>query len=112
MLSRKALAIASLYTVVCNVAVADEKFRSADFLAWPEESRNNYIITSALMAGVIAAQNRAGQAECINRWITDNKGSAFKPVQDAMARFPDNHPTGVIAAVLDKACGVIRGTAK
>jgi len=60
------------------------------------------------MAGVIAAQNRAGQAECINLWIAENKGNAFKPVQDAMARFPDNHPTGVIAAVLTKACGSIK----
>ena len=103
-----------LCTIVCILsaeALSEEKFRSAEFLAWPEESQRNYIVTSALMAGVIAGQGRKSQAECINRWIADNKGSAFKPVQDAMARFPDNHPTGVIAAVLDKACGVIRSPA-
>ena len=104
-----------LCTIVCSlsaVALSEEKFRSAEFLTWPEESQKNYVITSALMAAVIAARNQEGQAECVDQWIADNEDSGFKPVQDAMARFPDNHPTGVIAAVLDKACGVIRGPSK
>jgi hypothetical protein len=109
MLSRKVIAIASLSTIVCGgAAVADDKFKSAEFLRWAPDSQKSYIVTSVVMAGVIAGQNKPDQSKCIGQWMTDNEGAGFPSVKDAMARFPDHHPTGVIVAVLEKVCGSVK----
>jgi hypothetical protein len=109
MLSRKSLVIASLCTIVCAQAgIADDKFKSAEFLTWSDQGRKSYIATSVMMAGVIAGQNKPIQAKCIGQWMSDNEAAGFPSVKDAMERFPEHHPTGVIVAVLEKACGSIR----
>lgn len=106
MLSRNVLALASLSTIVCSsVAVADDGFKSSKFLTYPAESQKSYIGSSAMMAGVIATQNKPDQAKCIDDWATENRDASYQAVFDAMERFPDHHPTTVIFAVLQKACG-------
>lgn len=115
MLSRKTLALASLCIIVCTragIAEADDKFTSAEFLKWAAESQKSYIFTSVVMAGVIAGQNRQEQAKCIDRWMGDNEPAGFPSVKDAMTRFPEHHPTGVIVAVLEKACGSVKYAGK
>lgn len=106
MLSRKALALASLCTIVCTQAgTADEAFKSSKFLTYPAESQKSYIGSSVMMAGVIAARNAPQQARCIDDWSAKNSSASYPTVVEAMKRFPDHHPTGVIIAVLQKACG-------
>jgi len=115
MLSRITLVIASACTIVCSLSTAsaaDDKFRSAEFLKWSDAERKSYIATSVLMAVVIAGDNNPEQNKCIKRWLADNDGAGFPTVKAAMARFPEHHPTGVVVAVLEKACGSFKYVAK
>lgn len=106
MLSRKSLAIASLYTIVCaQGSFAEDAFKSSKFLTYPAESQRSYIASSAMMAGLIASQNSASQAACIDDWGAKQREKGYAAVMKAMKRFPDHHPSAVIVAVLDKACG-------
>jgi hypothetical protein len=106
MLSRKALALASLSTIVCTQAgIADDGFKSSKFLTYPEESQRGYITSSAMMAGMIATQNQPGQAKCVDEWATTKFDASFRTVVGTMKLFPDHHPTAVILAVLQQACG-------
>ena len=113
MLSRKSLAIASLCTIVCMQSVsAEEAFKSSEFLSWSDQGRRSYIATSVMMAGVIAGQNKPEQAKCIGQWMSKSEAAGFPSVKDAMQRFPEHHPTGIIVAVLEKACGSIKYTSQ
>jgi len=107
MLSRKALTVASLSTLVCSTpgAVAQEAFDGAKFLEYSRTTRDNYISTAAGMAGVIATQNRPDQAKCIDRWVAENSANGFEPALDVMRKQPKFHPLGVLLAVLQKSCG-------
>lgn len=105
MFRRNAVGIASLSTIVCSAAFADDGFKSSKFLTYPADSQKSYINSSVLMAGLVAAQNSADQAKCIGDWSGKHLGGGYQPVIAAMQRFPDHHPTGVIIAVLQKACG-------
>jgi len=111
MLSRKALAIASLCTIVCTQpGSAEEAFKSSKFLTYPAESQKSYIASSAMMAGLIASQNNASQAACIDEWGAKQREVGYAAVMEAMRRFPEHHPSAVLVAVLDKACGSFRYT--
>ncbi|ODR95210.1 hypothetical protein AUC70_05795 [Methyloceanibacter stevinii] len=110
MLSRKLQLFSSVCTIVCGlssagVAAEGEALTSKRFLEYPQTTRDNYISTAAMMAGVIATQNKPPQARCVDQWISKNHDSGFLPVVDAMKKFSDVHPAGVIIAVLTKACG-------
>jgi len=106
MLSRKALALASLSTIVCTASGASaEDLKSSTFLTYPADSQKSYINTSVLMATIIAAQNSKDHAACIGDWSGRYVGDGYQPVIEAMRKFPEHHPTGVILAVLKKACG-------
>lgn len=106
MLSRNALALASLSTIVCiGVAVADDGFKSSKFLTYPAESQKSYIGTSVMMAGTVASLNNLSQAKCVDDWAAQHQGGGYEPVINAMRKYPDDHPSGLILAVLVKACG-------
>jgi len=106
MLSRKALAIASLCTIVCAQAgIAEETFKSSKFLTYSAEQQRGYISTTTVAAWLLASQNNKAQAKCIDDWGASNRGSGYRPVLEAMRRFPDDHPTAMILAVLQKQCG-------
>jgi len=108
MLSRKALAVASLSTLVCSVApgaFAGDGFKASEFLTYPAQSQKSYITSSAMMAGLIASQNNRAQAVCIDDWVAQQSGQGYGAVVEAMRKLPDYHPSAVIVAVLDKACG-------
>ena len=109
MLSRKALAIASLCTIVCSAAVASENgFKSSEFLRLPVENQRGFISTAAIAAGVIANMNRAGQAKCIDEWGAKHSEGGYQPVIEAMKKLPDYHPMAVTLTVIEKACGTFK----
>ena len=122
MLSRKALAIASLRTIVCSQvvftaifttpAIAADVLTTKKFLDWSPEAQRNFIITTTMMGGLIAAKNREGQAECIDAWNATHQNDGFKPVIDAMKKLPDYHPLAIVSAVIEKACGDFKYTTK
>jgi hypothetical protein len=114
MLSRKALALASLCTIVCTQgSIAEEAFRSSEFLRLPAENQRGFISTAAIAAGVIANMNRAGQAKCIDDWGAKYSEDGYQPVIEAMKKLPDFHPMAVTLTVIEKACGTFRyATAK
>ncbi len=106
MLSRKALAIASLCTIVCTQAgIAEEAFKSSKFLTYSAESQKSYITSSAMMAGLIATQNAPKQASCVDAWVARLYSGGYQPVIEVMKKYPDDHPTGLILGILQKACG-------
>jgi hypothetical protein len=106
MLSRKVIAIASLSTIVCSgVAVADDGFKSSKFLTYPVDTRSNYIIATAVSAASIAALNSQAQGKCLGDWVSRYRASGFPTVIEAMQKYPDDHPSGITLAVLQKECG-------
>lgn len=109
MLSRKALAIASLCTIVCTHAgLAEEGLKSSEFLGWSPEQQRGFISTAAIAAGVIASLNREGQARCIDDWGAKYRGGGYQPVLEAMKKLPNFHPMAVTLTVIEKACGEFR----
>ena len=84
---------------------AQNGFKSSDFLKYASSERENYITIAAGMAGVIATQNNAQQAKCVNGWIAQNRSTGYADVIQTMQKYPSYHPHGVIIAVLQKACG-------
>ena len=109
MLSRKALAIASLSTIVCGVSGAGaEGFKASEFLKFPQENQRGYISASAMMAGLIATQNVPDQAKCIDRWVADEATRGHPIISEAMKAHGDYHPTAVIMSVLQKECGAFK----
>jgi hypothetical protein len=106
MLSRRSIAIASLSTIVCSgAAVADEGFKSSKFLSYPAESQTSYIDTAVVAATVVVSLNSAAQAKCLGAWVSKHRGGSFAPVIEVMRKYPDDHPMGLIIAVLQKDCG-------
>ena len=109
MLSRKVLAIASLSTIVCSAAaVADEGLKASQFLSHSAEGQSGYITSSAMMAGLIAAQNKPEQAKCIDEFTATQKVDGYPRIIDAMKQYGDYHPTAVILSVFQKACGSLK----
>ena len=108
MLSRKVLARASLSTIVCVLAAsasAQDTFKSSKLMEYSAEARTGYITSSVIMASLIAAENSERHAACIRGWVDREIKAGYTPILDAMRRFPDHHPSGVILAVLNRACG-------
>lgn len=109
MFRRKALAIASLCTIVCSGgAVADDGFKASQFLSHTAEGQSGYITSSAMMAGLIAAQNKPEQAKCIDEFTATQKGEGYPRIIEAMRQYGDYHPTAVILSVFQRACGSLK----
>ena len=106
-MSRKALALASLCTIVCGFsfsAQADD-LTNSKLLTYPVDAQANYISVTASAAATIAALNLPAHAKCLAEWVERNRASDFQPVRDAMRKYPKDHPTGITLAVLQKECG-------
>lgn len=82
-----------------------ETFKASELLEWPVESQSFYFRTSIGMAGLIARRNNAAQGECIDRWYFTDQNRSDASIRATMAKVPTYHPTGVLLAMLEKACG-------
>ncbi|MEM6275388.1 MAG: hypothetical protein AAF714_00445 [Pseudomonadota bacterium] len=89
---------------------AAEGFTGADFAAWPEASQDSYIQTSVTMAGVVLAQVRPDMSRCIDGWYfaSDDMAARNKAVRNLIAANSSYHPSGVILAAIQQACGSIK----
>jgi hypothetical protein len=111
MLSRKALAVASLSTIVCSLvtgAFAGDGFTTSEFLSQPAKNQSGYIVSSAMMAGLIAAQNTPDQAKCIDKFVAAQEPLGYPRILEAMKQYGQYHPTAVILSVLQKECGSLK----
>jgi len=104
-----AIAIVSAF-VFSNVSFSAERqsFTSTQFLENSAEARSSYIAAAAMMAGVIAAQNKPSQARCVDEWMAQNRKDQFAAVTKVMRQYGEHHPQGIILAVLQKACGAFK----
>lgn len=84
---------------VSFTGAADANETAKAFLGASPEGQASYITTSLAMAQTIVAPN---QAACIR----EIKGqAAYADIIDKIRKYSDHHPTGVIAAYVEKQCG-------
>jgi hypothetical protein len=98
-------ALVFVFTLISIAHIQAQFFKSKEFLEYSESSRSNYIVIATGMAGLIAGQNRPEQSQCIDQWVRENRRQGYQSAISAMRKFPDHHPSAVLIAVLQKACG-------
>lgn len=97
----KTIATAALAISFAGAAVAEEK-KSAAFLSASPEGQISYITTSLSMAQALLS---ASQGECIGKWAAAQRPAGYKEMVDTIKKYPDYHPSSVVAAVIEKHCG-------
>ena len=80
-------------------------FKSSEFLTWQRSSQKFYLDASIGMASLIIEQNDKDKAACLERWYLDGNNDALEFILGKMRDFPDYHPRGIIAAVIENKCG-------
>lgn len=87
---------------------AKEGFTAEKFLQFNQAAQASYFQTSVTMAGVIATQTRKDLARCIDDWYFGSSETTQKRNASMLAlmkKYPKHHPSGIIAAAINKACG-------
>lgn len=106
---RRAAKAAALVLLSFPQLAAADTFTSADVLAWPEASQNSFFQSSITMTNIVAMQTGRydGIVTCINEWYSTAELQAQRHdhIREVLADYPDNHPQGIILAVIEKACG-------
>ncbi|WP_080620828.1 hypothetical protein [Paracoccus yeei] len=78
-------------------------------LAWPEASQDSFFQSSITMTNIVAMQTgrHDGIVTCINEWYgtAELQAQQHDHIRVVLADYPDNHPQGIILAVIEKACG-------
>ena len=82
-------------------------FRSKTFLMWDDANQSFYIEASVGMASLIAARMDKAQGKCIDDWYYADENAANASIRKIMTQYPENHPRGIILAVVQKKCGDI-----
>lgn len=100
-------AIAALFIAVALApqVKADQKFTGTEFLTWEAGSRLSYIQTSVTMAVFTTSKRAPDMSKCLNDWYYDDMTAANNDVLASIRKFPEYHPTAIIAAKLEKVCG-------
>lgn len=91
-------------------SAADNKFTAADVLAWEKSQQDWYFNVNASMAAAIASQNDNSKSSCLDDWYfgAADRDARNDEIRNAMARFETYHPTLVMIAVIEKACGELK----
>lgn len=104
-----AISLAALFLIYPqnDVSAADKPniFKSSEFLTWRRASQELYIDTTLGMAGLIMKQNDKAKGQCLDDWYLSDQAAAYDYVLGTMRKYPDFHPRGTIAAVIEKKCG-------
>ena len=102
-----AMALSASLMIYPQNSMADG-FSGATFAAWSQVSQDSYIQSSVLMAGVIGSQVKPEISRCIDVWYFETeaiKAERNEMIRDTIAGFADHHPSGVILALIQRACG-------
>lgn len=111
MIMKKRIVTASLFVVALlnySQALASPGFTAAKFVQLERAAQDSYFQTSVMMAGVVATQTHTNLAGCIDQWYFESSETMQERndfMRETMAQYPDHHPSGVIAAFIQKACG-------
>lgn len=98
----------SLSTTIYPQNSMAEGFSGAAFAAWSQVSQDSYIQSSVMMAGVIGTQVKPEISRCIDAWYFETEGvkaARNQMIRNAIIEFADHHPSGVILALIQRACG-------
>lgn len=104
---RAAIALA-LGLGMAGAGAKAETFTSAEFLTQNEAAQTSFIEISITMAATVATQANPAIARCIDEWYFEDKPrqeQRNRHIVSVMRQYPDYHPSGVILAVIQKACG-------
>ncbi len=82
-----------------------DNFKSSQFLEWSEGNRSFYIRTSVGMAGLISRYNDEAHGICLEKWYIADENAANELIYSYMRKYPEDHPRGIIHAVMKKQCG-------
>lgn len=110
----KTAALLALSFPQLAAAAEGEGFTSATVLEWDTVSQNALFQSSIGMANLVAM--RTGQHDdifnCINEWYgnPDLQAQRHQEILSVMADYPENHPQGIILAVIEKECGKFDGS--
>ena len=105
---RRSLAALALSLCMIPAEAKADGFTSAELLAQGEAAQKSFIEVSLTMAAAIAAQSSPEIARCLNDWYFADKGRRPKriaSIRSAMETHSEFHPSGVVLAVVQKACG-------
>ena len=78
------------------------------FLGWNETAQQAFLQNSVIMASTISSRRDVEQAACISAWFFDEAGirpERLGEVNSALADFPDYHPSAILVALIEQACG-------
>ena len=84
------------------------EFTAKKFLSWEKSAQESYLQISIGMAGVVTTQTHTKMAGCIDNWYfkdDETKSRRNKTIIETMAKYPDHHPSGIVAASIERACG-------
>ena len=102
----RAAILVGLLSVSCPQKVwADQLLTNADFLNWSEDTQRWWIGAAALMAGHVAFLENPERGGCVWRWYFDDADAKKALVIRSMEKHPDSTPTGVLIALMERACG-------
>lgn len=97
----KTLTTAVLAVSFAGSAMAQDP-QNANFQAFSSDGQKGYIGASIAMAQTLLSKT---QADCIGSWAKANEPNGYKEVVAAIKKYADYHPSGVIAAIIEKQCG-------
>lgn len=87
-------------------AYAQDSYTSAEFLERPIDSQDAFMLTSITMIGVVATQVRPEIARCIDDWYGgEAMAERNSHIRSVMREHSEFHPSGVVLAVVQQACG-------
>lgn len=98
-------------TIVCSQVVLAaissfpamaEDSQTAKFLSATKEGQISYVTASLAMAAVLSPPS---QSKCIADYSQSNSSKGYPEILTAIQKYSEHHPTGVIAAVLERNCG-------
>lgn len=89
-------------------AAEGEGFTSAAVLEWSEEQQLSLLRSSVTMIALVAMQRDDTNhiARCLDTWFEEGRmQTKLDGFRDAMTRYPDHHPQGIIMVLVEKECG-------
>ena len=103
--TRSIASVIAVFLLIYPQAHAAEIFKSSEFLKWTDDNKSFYIRTSVGMASLIARYNDEEHAKCIEKWYFSNEDESNNYIYGVMQKYSNDHPRGLIFAVLKKYCG-------
>lgn len=97
----KPIATAVLAVSFAGAAIAQDQ-TNAQFQSFSPDAQKGYIGNSLIMAQALLSNT---QGVCIGKWAKANEPNGYNPIVNLVKKYPDIHPSAIIAAFIEKECG-------